>query len=213
VEAFRAEAEDQQQQQQPSSRSTRKTVTYFGRLLPAKATAAAPGAAGGGLASSLSPRSRERKSANPSEPVRLIDQARAIFDEYLKPCVASRPSAATTRDPRLTRTRVRTAPPAPLHSDCPKWVCIDLALSQDLEVQLRSKLDVPPTFFADAQRQVFVNMEKDVLPRFLKSLEAAHARDAVGDALNAPGRGSVRFTPGTELRQAYANKATTYQQE
>jgi len=59
----------------------------------------------------------------------------------------ARPSAASAQ---LTAARTGR--------DCAKWVCIDLALSHDLEAQLNSKVEVPATIFNDAQRQVFVNM-------------------------------------------------------
>lgn len=139
------------------------------------------GKGAGGSKDVASPRQgKDRKSAIPGslEPFVLGDRVQAVFDEYLRP-------------------------------DSPKWVCIDLPLSQSLEARVKDKANMTPSIFNEAQKQVYDNMEKDLLPRFLKSFEMdARVKDMQGgEPINMVSpRGSVRFFPSSELRDAYASK-------
>jgi hypothetical protein len=84
-----------------------------------------------------------------------------------------------------------------------KWVCIDLGLSEKMEEHLKTRAPLDSTFFDAAQKQVFDNMEKDLLPRFLKAFEDARIRELQGGpiSISSP-RGSVRYIPSADLRAA-----------
>lgn len=133
----------------------------------------------------LSPRAGDRKTLTGGDAAAaaalaampLPERARRIFDEYLKP-------------------------------DSPKWVCIDLALSKSLEEQLKTAdaSVVTSSFFTVAQKQVFDNMEKDLLPRFLRSFEDSR-RDTQEALFATSPRGSTRFFPNAEQREAMQKAA------
>lgn len=76
-----------------------------------------------------------------------------------------------------------------------KWVCVD----QNEQEEIKRRIDasnVDYRIFDTVQRQVYVNMEKDLVPRFAKAFEA---EETVFQNATSP-RGSVRFVPDPKLR-------------
>jgi len=101
--------------------------------------------------------------------VTLLGQAKRIFQEYLAP-----------------------------HAD--KWVCVDQAESDEIKRKLdagnQDLLDF--RLFDVVQKQVYINMEKDLVPRFAKTFEIEEETTVFQPS--QPVRGSVRFVPDQKLR-------------
>jgi len=89
-----------------------------------------------------------------------------------------------------------------LAANAEKWVCVD---QTELE-EIKRKLDanqIDYKIFDVVQKQVYINMEKDLLPRFSKTFE-------VEETVFQPApRGSVRFVPDQKLRATLVKTVTS----
>lgn len=117
-----------------------------------------------------------------------------------------------------------------LTEESESWVCISLDIAARIKVKIETLTALPAGLFDEAQKQVFANLESDVLPRYLKSFNTTTTSSAAASggagatatspaimgkkttavdevAVNGGGdgvRGSVRFNPDTKLRDQLA---------
>jgi hypothetical protein len=76
-----------------------------------------------------------------------------------------------------------------------QWVCVDQMESDEIRRKLDAEL-IDNKMYDIVQRQVYVNMEKDLVPRFARSFDVDDT-----PAVSSPSsRGSVRFIPDSKLR-------------
>ena len=90
-----------------------------------------------------------------------------------------------------------------LVSNAPKWVCIDPSEFEEITKKIDSGIFDCHVFDA-AQKKVYTNMEKDLVPRFERSFDN---EESVFEA-QAAVRGSVRYIPDSKLRQSLVNTIT-----
>ena len=140
---------------------------------------------------------------------KMVDKAREHRRSVERPA-SPMGTVASTKDERVLKLASQIYSEF-LTEDSPSWVCISLETTKQIKDVIEGSTALKITIFDEAQKQVFANMESDLLPRFTKAFNSSVSggtRNAQSDgsALNKSSErnvGSLRYQPTEEMQKRF----------